>query len=126
MNPEQTDLGASKPVPQPAYKAQPTQHSRVIACGHKLDLRHFPANANCWPCWNAFFSVSPEGVASVHNLLLEGGTKAVVAMHGTKFTKMFGRFLREKLLKEYASKEVQAASGIEGSIMDIREEVNGR
>jgi hypothetical protein len=99
---EVTDLGASKPIAQPQPKQQPIQHSVVIACGHKLDLRHFPDHANCWDCWNAFFSVSPEGVASVHQLLLEGGTKALVAMHGVKFTKMFGRFLREKLLKEYA------------------------
>ena len=117
-----TDLGASKPIPQPTYKQQPTQHATVNACGHKLDLRQFPSNANCWHCWEAFFSVSPEGVASVHNLLLEGGTKAVIAMHGAKFTKMFGKFLQKKLLKEYASPAVQAASGIEGSIMSIAEE----
>src|ERR1019366_1464193 len=126
---EPSDLGASKPVPEPkptlaqvkAWRAAnfTVRHSTVNACGHKLDLRQFPSNANCWPCWEAFFSVSPEGVASVHNLLLEGGTKAVIALHGEKFTKMFGKFLQQKLLKEYASPAVQAASGIEGSIMDL-------
>ena len=126
------DLGASKPIAEtkPTLKQVrewrarnfTVRHSTVNACGHKLDLGHFPKHANCWPCWEAFFSVSPEGVASVHNLLLTGGTKAVIAMHGSKFTKMFGRFLREKLLKEYASQEVQAASGIEGSIMNVTEE----
>ena len=122
---EVTDLGASKPIPQPQPKQQPIQHSVVIACGHKLDLRHFPDHANCWDCWQAFFSVSPEGVASVHQLLLEGGTKAVVAMHGKKFVKHFGKFLQQKLLKEYASSQVQAASGIEGSILDIKAESEG-
>lgn len=115
-----TDLGASRPISQPVYKQQPTQHSTVVACGHKLETGHLPKHSNCEDCWFALFETSPEGVASVHQLLLEGGTKAVVAMHGSKFTKMFGRFLREKLLKEYASREVQAASGIEGSILDVK------
>lgn len=115
VNPElePADLGASKPIPQPQPKQQPLQHSTVVKCGHKLDLRHFPVHANCWPCWEALFSVSPEAVASVHQLLLTGGTQAVVAMHGKKFIKFFGRFLRSKILKEYGSPEVQAASGIE-------------
>ena len=140
MNPEEpklepADLGASKPVPQPeptiaqvkAWRAVnfTVKHSTVNACGHKIDLRVAPSNANCEDCWTAFFSVSPEGVASVHNLLLEGGTKAVIAMHGAKFTRQFGRFLQQKLLKEYASPAVQAASGIEGSIMNVKEEING-
>ena len=126
------DLGASKPVPQPEPTLKQVRewraanftvrHSIVNACGHKIDLRVPPSN--CEDCWTAFFSVSPEGVASVHNLLLEGGTKAVIAMHGKKFTRQFGRFLQKKLLKEYASPAVQAASGIEGSIMSIKEEIN--
>ena len=127
------DLGASKPIPEPKPTRKQigewrnanftVRHSTVNACGHKLDLRQFPSNANCWDCWEAFFSVSPEGVASVHQLLLNGGTQAVVAMHGKKFTKMFGKFLQKKLLKEYASPAVQAASGIEGSIMNVKEEI---
>lgn len=126
------DLGSSKPIPQPEPTLKQVKewraanftvrHSTVKACNHKLDLRHLPSNANCWECWRAFFESSPEGVASVHDLLLTGGTKAVIAMHGAKFTKMFGRFLQKKLLSEYASQEVQAASGIEGSIMDIAAE----
>src|ERR1019366_58410 len=103
-----TDLGASKPVPQPEPTLKQVRewraanftvrHSTVNACGHKIDLRIPPSN--CEDCWTAFFSVSPEGVASVHNLLLEGGTKAVIAMHGKKFTRQFGRFLQKKLLSQ--------------------------
>lgn len=128
------DLGASKPIEQPKPTRKQigewrnanftVKHSTAIACGHKIDLRRFPSNANCFDCWEAFFSVSPEGVASVHQMLLDGGTQAVISMYGSKFTKMFGRFLRKKLLTEYASKQVQAASGIEGSILDIKEEAN--
>ena len=120
-----TDLGASKPVPQPEPTLKQVRewraanftvrHSTVNACGHKIDLRIPPSNANCWPCWEAFLSSNPEGVASVHALLLHGGTQAVIAVHGTKFTKMFGKFLQKKLM---AGTTIHAASGIEGSIME--------
>lgn len=126
------DLGAAKPIkpPEPterekrAWRAQnfTVKHSTVIACGHKIDLRHMPSNANCPDCWEAFFSVSPEGVEQVHQMLLNGGTQSVVRVFGKKFTKWFGAFLRKKLLTEYASREVQAASGIEGAVMDIKAE----
>jgi len=125
MNPEQTDLGASKPIPQPVYKQQPTRHSVVNACGHKLEAGHFPKHTNCEDCWFALFETTPDGVASVHDLLLKEGTQAVVRMHGSKFTKAFGQYLRRKLLSQYASPAVQAASGIEGSIMDIKAESEG-
>jgi len=128
---EPADLGASKPIEHKPTSKEigewrnanfTVKQGTVKACGHKFDPHTFPKQANCWDCWEATFSSSPEGVASVHQLLLTGGTKAVVAMHGQKFTKMFGRFLRNQLLREYASKEVQAASGIEGSVMDIQAE----
>ena len=133
----ETDLGASKPVPEPKPTLKQVKewraanftvrHSTVNACGHKLDLKQPPSNANCWPCWEAFFSVSPEGVASVHQLLLEGGTQAVVAMHGSKFRKMFGKFLQKKLLQAAClrhERAVQEACSIEGSIMNVKEEIN--
>jgi hypothetical protein len=59
----------------------------------------------------------------VHDLLLKDGTKAVIALHGAKFTKMFGKFLQQNLLFQYRDTEGYA-SGIEGSIMDVKEEVN--
>ena len=74
------------------------RHATVIACDHKLDLRHFPSKPNCFDCWYAFLESNPEGVASVHDLLQKQGIKAVEAMHGRKFTKMFGRYLQQKLL----------------------------
>ena len=121
---DSADLGAAKSVPQPKYKMRPTQHVVVNACGHKLEAGHFPRQANCEHCWYALFETTPEGVASVHQLLITDGTRAVIAMHGEKFTKQFGKYLRKKLLQQ-ASPEVQAASGIEGSILSVKEEVNG-
>lgn len=126
------DLGASKPISEPKPTRKQigewraanftVKHSTVLACGHKLDLRHFPSNANCWSCWEAFFSVSPEGVEQVHQMLISGGTQEVTRRFGSKFTKKFGQFLRKKLLSEYANRETQVASGIEGGILDVKAE----
>ena len=126
------DLGASKPIPEKKPSSKEigeyrnrhftVRHNTVVACGHKIDLGHYPSNANCWPCWEAFFSVSPEGVEQVHQMLLNGGTQEVTRRFGSKFVKNFGKFLRNKLLTEYASREVQAASGIEGAILDVKAE----
>jgi hypothetical protein len=126
------DLGASKPVPKPEpteseikeWRARnfTVKHSTVVACGHRLEAGHFPKHANCWDCWYAMFETSPDGVASVHDLLMKEGSKAVAAMHGKKFLAAFGKYLRNKLLLQ-ASPEVQAASGleptIEGAVLDI-------
>ena len=135
---DSADLGAGKPV-QTEHK--PTErevrawraanftvkHNRVVACGHLLEAGHFPTHTNCEACWYALFETTPDGVASVHDLLLKEGSKTVEAMHGKKFLKQFGLYLRKKLLRQ-ASPEVQAASGIEptieGAVLDIRMEAN--
>jgi len=94
------DLGASKPVPKPPQpKAQPVKFPTVVACEHTIDPRHFPTQANCQDCWDAFFEYNTGALASVHQLLLTGGTQAVVAIHGKKFTKYFGIYLKQQLLK---------------------------
>lgn len=140
MNPEEAtvtvesaDLGASKPIERKPTSKEigewrnahfTVKQGTVKACGHKFDPTTMPKNTNCWDCWEATFSSSPQGVAQVHQLLLNGGTQAVTAAYGKKFVKMFGRFLRNQLLRDYASKETQAASGIEGKVMDIQEERN--
>jgi hypothetical protein len=107
------DLGASRPVPQPVYKQQPTQHSTVVACGHKLEIGHLPKHSNCEDCWHALFETSPEGVASVHQLLLTDGTRAVTAMHGKKFTKFFGKYLQHKLLAMHQQSGEQIKESLE-------------
>ena len=125
------DLGAAKPIERPTptskeiseYRARyfTVRHSTVVACGHKIDVRHFPTQSNCPSCWEAFFELNPEGVAASHDILLNQGTKTLIAMHGKKFIKMLGEHLRKKLL-QMASPKVQASSGIEGSVMSIAEE----
>src|SRR5208282_805285 len=127
--PKEADLGASKPVAQPKPTEREIRESRarhwtvrhatVIACGHKLEAGHLPSHANCEHCWFALFETTPEGVASVHDLLLKEGTQAVIAMHGAKFVKYFGNYLKKKLLQKFATPEVQAASGIEGGQLEV-------
>ena len=117
---DSADLGASKPVPKPVYKARPVEHATVVACGHKLEAGHFPRNSNCEDCWFALFETTPEGVASVHQLLLTDGTRAVTAMHGAKFTKHFGRYLQSKLLGLHQQSGEQIAEGLQ--VLDINAE----
>ena len=107
--PEATDLAAPTKVEETKKPTRKevgewrarnftVRHATVLACDHKIDLRQFPSNSNCFDCWYAFLESNPEGVASVHELLQQGGTKAVEAMHGRKFVKMYGRYIQEKLL----------------------------
>jgi hypothetical protein len=110
------DLGASKPVPQPVYKQRPVQHSVVVACGHALEAGHFPRQANCEDCWYALFETTPEGVASVHSLLMQEGTQAVERMHGRKFLKAFGRYLQKKLWVKMAKVEENIAEVTQGGL----------
>ena len=96
---ETTDLGASKPSPAPPQpKQSPLVHGTVKACGHKLDLRQFPTQANCFFCWEALFEENPQAIASIHNVLTQQGTPALERMQGKKFVKFFGKFLQKKLL----------------------------
>jgi hypothetical protein len=114
---QDADLGASKPAPQVQYKQRPTQHPTVISCGHKLDTRQLPANSHCEDCWDAFFEANAQGLASVHLLLLTDGTRAVTAIHGAKFTKALGKYLRKQLLKMH--QQTQSETSIEApSLME--------
>ena len=115
---DSADLGASKPIPEKKPTSKEigeyrnrhftVRHSTVVACGHKIDLRQYPSNANCWDCWEAFFSVSPEGVAQVHQMLMEGGTQEVTRRFGSKFVKKFGKFLQKQLLQAAQQRHEQA------------------
>lgn len=106
--PEATDLAAPTKVEETKKPTRKeigewrarnftVQHATVIACDHKLDLRRIPTT-HCFDCWYAFLESNPEGVASVHELLQQGGTKALEAMHGRKFLKYYGMYIQKKLL----------------------------
>jgi hypothetical protein len=80
----------------------------VKACGHKdnfskTDKREGkqPTN-NCVDCWSAFFATSVD-LDFVHTVLTTEGGKALVAMKGTKFVRMFHGFLSSQLLPALAA-----------------------
>jgi hypothetical protein len=57
---------------------------------------------------------------------MEQGTQGAIKQFGKKLIKFFGKFLKKQLLQQYASAQVQAASGIEGNqlqVPDIKAEV---
>lgn len=117
-----TDLGASTPVGPVKYKTQPVQHNTVVACGHKLEAGHFPRQANCYDCWFALFETTPGGVEHTHALLSSEGAEAVRKMHGSKFLKMFGKYLRSKMTEAYMNSKAEAAPEVGIEIVDIQAE----
>jgi len=78
-------------------------HGTVKACEHKAAFSkdHDPKN-NCVDCWSAYFATSVD-LEFVHTVLTTKGVKALVAMKGTKFTKMFHGFLSSQLLPALAA-----------------------
>jgi len=93
----------------------------VKRCGHKdnfskTDKRESkPPNNNCIHCWSAYFMTSVD-LDFIHTVLTTKGGKALVAMKGTKFVRMFHGFLSSKMLpmlNAEINKEVATAIGIE-------------
>jgi hypothetical protein len=78
-------------------------HGTVKACEHKAAFSkdHDPKN-NCVYCWGAYFATSVD-LDFIHTVLTTKGVKALVAMKGTKFTKMFHGFLSSQLLPALAA-----------------------
>src|SRR6202521_1658244 len=87
---DSADLGASKPVPVAKPEPKRTlEHAVVKACGHSIDLRHPPTQANCEDCWTAFFTLAVD-TPSLHKILVAQGRVGLVAIVGKKFVKSFG------------------------------------
>jgi hypothetical protein len=91
-------------------------HGTVKACGHKAKFAKGkdPGN-NCVHCWSAYFMTSVD-LDLIHAVLTQKGGKALVAMRGTKFVRMFHGFLSSKMLpmlNAEINKEVATAIGVE-------------
>lgn len=101
-------------------------HGTVKACEHKATFSkdHDPKN-NCVYCWAAYFATSVD-LDFIHTVLTTKGVRALVAMKGTKFTKMFHGFLSSKMLpmlqaeinKENAAPLAEAPAQIVGGTFD--------
>jgi hypothetical protein len=93
----------------------------VKACGHKDNFSKNDKRAgkqpsnNCIHCWEAYFMTSVD-LDFIHAVLTQKGGKALVALKGTKFVRMFHGFLSTKMLpmlNAEIDKEVANAIGIE-------------
>jgi hypothetical protein len=73
-------------------------HGRVKACEHlaRFSKDHDPKN-NCVYCWEAYLMTCVD-LDFVHAVLTQKGAKALVAIRGTKFVRMFHGFLSTKML----------------------------
>jgi hypothetical protein len=80
-----------------------TVYGTVKTCGHKAKFSkdHNPTN-NCVDCWSAYFATSVD-LDFVHTVLTTKGGKALIAMKGTKFVRMFHGFLSSQLLPALAA-----------------------
>jgi hypothetical protein len=78
-------------------------HGRVKACGHlaRFSKDHDPKN-NCTGCWGAYLATSVD-LEFIHTVLTTKGVKALIAMRGTKFAKMFHGWLSSNLLPALAA-----------------------
>lgn len=98
-------------------------HGTVRACGHKFNPKSQP-RTNCESCWEAYFFTAVD-TAAIHDDLQKGGKEKLIAVYGKVFTKQFGIFLMNQLMKEAENGEtdrVQISDTNDGS--DNREEVN--
>ena len=78
-------------------------HGTVKACEHKARFsRDHDPKSNCVDCWSAYFATSVD-LDFVHTVLTTKGGKALVAMKGTKFVRMFHGFLSSQLLPALAA-----------------------
>jgi hypothetical protein len=69
------------------------QRQTVSECGHKFNDKEQPRN-NCIHCWFAFFNLNGEFTKSCDELWRSpGGQSVMVGLRGTKFVKMFCRFM---------------------------------
>jgi hypothetical protein len=80
----------------------------VKSCGHKDNFSKNEKregktpNNNCAGCWEAYFMTSVD-LDFIHTVLTTKGAKALVAMKGTKFVRMFHGFLSSKMLPMLAA-----------------------
>ena len=114
---DSADLGASKPVPVAKPEPKRTlEHAVVKACGHSIDLRHPPTQANCEDCWTAFFTLAVD-TPSLHGILVAQGRAGLERMVGKKFVKYFGKHLQNQLRAPVEVPQVEPS--IEGSVLDV-------
>ena len=97
-------------------------HGTVKSCEHlvRFSKGHDPKN-NCVHCWGAYFATSVD-LEFIHAVLTTKGVKALIAMRGTKFAKMFHGWLSSNLLPALAAEIAkEAPAKIQGGTFGANE-----
>jgi hypothetical protein len=97
------------------------RHDRVDICDHKLDRMNQPTD-NCEFCWYAWFDSHPDLVKTADRAYIEQGAKFLDKIRGTRFRKMFCRFMVTKLKLQQEQEEKNESGremgGDSGSVKD--------
>ena len=125
VNTDAKDLAVVPETPKPLTRKEigrlrrrytTVVHSTVKACGHKFNPKTQP-RTNCEACWEAYFMTAVD-TAAIHDDLQKGGKAKLITVYGKVFTKMFGRFLMNELMKEAENGEadrIQVSDTNDGS-----------
>ena len=98
------------------------RRDQVKACGHKLDIVSGP-RTNCEYCWFAYFNNNASMVQTADECFQKEGKQTLVAIRGTKFVKMFLRFMGTIARLRAEAAELQAKAAEQGVIMERVDEV---
>ena len=69
------------------------KYSKVIACGHSLDLSRPPRHRNCEFCIVAWFNYHGELIQQLDEMHTAGGDELIIQMQGIKFYKSWRKFM---------------------------------
>jgi len=96
------DGAVPEPAPQPVTESLirkmrakyfTVRHQRLEGCGHKYDQINEPQHRNCENCWFQWFNTHPQLVEVTDQFYRIHGAKALEGMRGTKYLKMFRRYM---------------------------------
>jgi hypothetical protein len=95
---EQTDAQPQKPMTEAQFRKLrgmyfTIRHHRVQPCGHLLDQINEPSFRNCEACWFCFFNSHGPLVEVTDKAFQEQGPAFLDKMRGSKYRKMFVRFM---------------------------------
>jgi hypothetical protein len=66
--------------------------AKTAECGHRVIATSKPSSG-CFDCWHYFFSLNAKMVFACYDFLRTGREAEVRDAHGTKFVKMFKRYV---------------------------------
>lgn len=68
------------------------RQGKAAACGHSVVL-HSQPSTKCFDCWHLYFSTNVKATFALFSFLRDGREAELVAVHGSKFVKMFKKYV---------------------------------